>query len=288
SNLKEGHTYLQKVQAVTIADIKATAQKYLKPKNAYINVVGKASEVAESLKQFGELTYYDTYGNEVDPSLAKLPEGLTAEKVFMNYIDAIGGKEKLTEVNAVMMKMQASVMGQTMDMEQTKASPNKSLIEVKMGGNVVQKIVFDGEKGKMSGMQGNQDITGDKAMDMKISSAIVEELAYLDSKIEAKLSSLEKIDGKDAYGVEVKSPSGTTSIRYYDAESGLLVRASSTVEGPQGAMTLSSDFNDYKEFEGILFPTKLTQPLNAQVKMQISVSDVVVNPDVDASTFKVE
>ena len=282
------NTYLQKVQAVTIEDIKATAEKYLKPENAYINVVGKAGEVAESLKQFGEVTYYDTYGNEVDPSLAKLPEGLTAEKVFMKYIDAIGGKEKLDGVKTVKMMMQGSVMGQTMDMEQTKAAPNMSLIEVKMGGNVVQKIVFDGEKGKMSGMQGNQDIAGDQAEDMKISSYIVEELAYLDNAVEAKLASVEKFDGKDAYGVEIKAPSGTTSVRYYDSESGLLIKASTTTETPQGAITLTSDFSEYKEFNGLLFPTKLTQPMNAQIKIQISVSDVMVNSEVDMSVFKID
>ncbi|WP_421764207.1 M16 family metallopeptidase [Ekhidna sp.] len=281
-------TYLQKVQAVSKEDVMAMADKYLKTEGAYINVVGKASEVADQLKPFGEVKYYDTYGNEVDPSLAKLPEGLTAEKVFMNYIEAIGGKDKLAEVKAVKMNMQGSVMGQTMDMEQTKVSPNMSLVEVKMGGNVVQKIVFDGEKGKMTGMQGNQDITGDMALDMKISSAIVEEVAYLNGDIEAKISSLEKIDGKDAYGVEVKSPSGTTTVRYYDAESGLLVKATSTVESPQGNMTLSSEFGEYKEFGGILFATKLSQPLNAQMKMQISVSEIIVNPEVDASAFNLE
>lgn len=281
-------TYLQKVQAMSKEDVMEIAEKYIKTENAYINVVGKASEIEEGLKAFGELKYYDTYGNEVDPSLSKLPEGLTAKKVLEKYIDAIGGMDKIRAIQKMTMTMEASVMGQTMNMEISKMAPNKSLTEVKMAGNVMQKIVFDGEKGAMSGMQGNQEVTGDAALDMAMGSAIVEELVYLRDDISTELVAVEQVDGKDAYGVEVKSPAGKVSVRYYDAESGLLVKVSNTVEGPQGAMTLTSDFGDYKEFGGVLFATSLTQPMNPQIKMNIAVKEIVVNPDLDEAIFKIE
>ncbi|MEM6735147.1 MAG: insulinase family protein [Bacteroidota bacterium] len=289
-NLSEDYysTYLQKVQSVSKEDVQAMANKYLKTENAYIIVVGKSNEVEDKLKPFGELKYYDTYGNEIDPSFSKLPDELTVQNVFRKYIDAIGGKEKIEAIKSIKMKMQSSVMGQTMDMELSKLAPNLSLTEVKMGGNIIQKIVFDGEKGEMSGMQGTQEITGDQALDMAISSAIVEELAYLNDGIEATLSSIEQIDGRDVYGIEVKSPSGKTSIRYYDSDSGLLVRASNTVETPQGAMTVTSEFSEYKEFEGVLFPTKMTQPLNPQMKMDISVNEILINKEISVNLFRIE
>lgn len=281
------NTYLQKVQAVTIDDVKATAQKYLKPENAYINVVGKASEVAESLKQFGDLTYYDTYGNEVDPSLLKLPEGLTAEKVLSKYINAIGGKENIGKLQSVMTKMETSIMGQKITMESVKVAPNKFLMEAKMGGNVMQKQVFDGVKGASSGMGGNQKIEGDDAKDMAVSASMIEEVSYLEMGISTKLISVESIDGSDAYGVEVSMPSGKKSTRYYDAETGLLVRTTNVIESPQGSMTLSTDFSNYQEFEGVKFPTAILQPMGAQ-KMNIKVTDVMVNGEVDESKFVVE
>ncbi|WP_425390151.1 M16 family metallopeptidase [Ekhidna sp.] len=289
-NLPEDYynTYLQKVQAVTIEDVKATAQKYLKPENAYINVVGKASEVAENLKQFGELTYYDTYGNEVDPSLSKLPDGLTAETVIQNYIKAIGGREAINSLSSVKMKMEASVMGQSIEIESAKMSPNMSRQEVKLGGNIVQKQVFDGEKGVSSGMQGTQKFEGEDAKDMAINSAVVEELSYLDKNVGLKLTSVENVNGSEAYGIEVTMPSGKKSTRYYDSESNLLIKTSNVLEGPQGSMTLSTDFGDYKEYGGVLFPTSIKQPMNAQMKMDIKVTDVIVNKDVSKEDFKVE
>ena len=278
-------TYIQKIQALTIDDIKALAKKYIKPENANINIVGKGSDIAEKLKVFGEVKYFDTYGNEVDPSMAKLPDGLTADKVIDNYLSAIGGKDKLKAVKNVMTKMSASVMGQSMEIEITKAAPNKMRTEVKMGGNVVQKIIFDGQKGKMSGMGGEQVVEGDKAKEMAFQSVIFEELMYKELGAETKLSAVENIEGKDAYGVEV-TVNGTTSTRYYDAETGYLVRVSKTVEGPQGAMTMSQDYSDYKEYGGIMFPSSGKQPLNAQMKMDLTVTEVVVNGQLSDDLFK--
>lgn len=277
-------TYIQKLQAITKEDIVAVAKKYIKPENAHINIVGKASDIAEKLTAFGEVKYFDTYGNEVDPSLAKLPDGLTAEKVLKNYLDAIGGKEKLAEVKNMKMTMEASVMGQTINMEITKAAPNKSLSKVMMGGNVVQTEVFDGEKGKQSGMGGERVIEGEEAEDKVFEAAMFSELLFLDGN--ATLTSVETIDGKDAYGIEIKLPSGKTSTRYYDAESGLLVRVAQSVEGPQGAMVLSSDYSDYKEYGGILMPSAMKIPMNAQMKMDVKVLSAEINGDVSEDLFK--
>ena len=289
-NLPEDYynTYIQKVQAVTVDDVQAMANKYLKTENAYITVVGKASEVEAKLTQFGELKYLDNYGNEVDPSLSKLPAGLTAKEVFEKYVSAIGGRDKIATINTLQMSMSSNMMGQTLDMQASKAAPNKSLTEVKMGGNVVQKIVFDGEKGKMSGMQGTQEVSGDDALDMAINSAIVEEIVYISGSVKTELVAVEQIDGADAYGIEVTLPSGKSSVRYYDSASGLLVKVTNTVESPQGAMTLSSEFGDYKEFGGVLFPTTMTQPLSPQMKMNITVNEILVNPEIDAAVFTIE
>ena len=289
-NLPEDYynTYIQKVQAVTVDDVQAMANKYLKTENAYITVVGKASEVEAKLTQFGELKYLDNYGNEVDPSLSKLPAGLTAKEVFEKYVSAIGGRDKIATINTLQMSMSSNMMGQTLDMQASKAAPNKSLTEVKMGGNVVQKIVFDGEKGKMSGMQGTQEVSGEEALDMAINSAIVEEIVYISGSVKTELVAVEQIDGADAYGIEVTLPSGKSSVRYYDSASGLLVKVTNTVESPQGAMTLSSEFGDYKEFGGVLFPTTMTQPLSPQMKMNITVNEILVNPEIDAAVFTIE
>ncbi len=47
------------------------AQKYIKPENAYIVVVGNASEVADKLKPFSEIEYYDVNGKKTESTSQK-------------------------------------------------------------------------------------------------------------------------------------------------------------------------------------------------------------------------
>jgi predicted Zn-dependent peptidase len=57
--------YLTNLMAVTPSDVQMMAQKYIRPDNSYILVVGKAEEVAPKIKQFaksGEIQYYDFEG----------------------------------------------------------------------------------------------------------------------------------------------------------------------------------------------------------------------------------
>lgn len=278
--------YIQRLQAVTLEDIKATSIKYIKPKNAYINIVGKAGDIADKLSEFGEVKYFDTYGNEVDPSLAKLPDGLTADEVFANYISAIGGEEAVKAVKSIQISMSAEMQGQVLGFKITRAAPNKKHFEMSMAGNVMQTQVFDGEKGKSSGMGQEQVIEGEEAEEMAIDASLFPELVYAELGVETKLTAVETIDGNDAYGVEIKLPTGRTAMRFYDAESGLFVREVKTIEGPQGAMSLASDFGGYKEYNGVLFPTLIEQPLGPQMKIDLKVSELIVNGDVPEDLFK--
>ena len=89
-------TYLTRLTALTPADVQLTAQKYIRPDNSYLLVVGKAEELAPKLKKFaksGEIQYYDIDGKLYDPNkkLKPAPAGVTADKVIAEYITAIGG-----------------------------------------------------------------------------------------------------------------------------------------------------------------------------------------------------
>ena len=56
--------YLKTLSAVNTVDIKKMADKYLKPDNCYIIVVGNKAEV--TLDEFGPIKYYDKWGSKVE------------------------------------------------------------------------------------------------------------------------------------------------------------------------------------------------------------------------------
>lgn len=61
-------TFLQRLEAVSIEDVKGIAEKYIRPDKAYIQVVGKGSEITTALRRFGEIKYYDIQGTEYTPA----------------------------------------------------------------------------------------------------------------------------------------------------------------------------------------------------------------------------
>ncbi len=281
------NTYLQKVQAVTIEDVKATAQKYLKPDNAYINVVGKASEVAESLKQFGKLTYYDTYGNEVDPSLAKLPDGLTAEKVISDYKSALGGENALSQIENVTMKMSGEMMGRQVEMTQVLAKGMKANISMNMSGMAVMSSVSDGKTASVMQMGNKAPLNDALIEEQVVSNALFNEFKLKELGAELKLAGIEQVNGSDAYMIEVKLSKGGNYTVYFDAESGLKVRYSKATETPQGTITQTVDYMDYKEVDGVMFPHTMTQQFGP-AKGELKASEVLVNQELTADVFMVK
>lgn len=57
-------TYRDQINAVTAKDIQRVAQKYIRPEEAVIVVVGDAAETSEQIKPYSEvIELYDTEGN---------------------------------------------------------------------------------------------------------------------------------------------------------------------------------------------------------------------------------
>jgi predicted Zn-dependent peptidase len=107
-------TYLEKINAVTAEDVKRVANKYFKIANTRIIVVGKGSDVVENLEKVGvPINYFDKYANAVaKPVFNKaIPEGMTALDVVDNYIEAIGGKDMLLNVNTLVSNMDVTIPG---------------------------------------------------------------------------------------------------------------------------------------------------------------------------------
>lgn len=288
-NLPEDYyaNYLKNVSATTVDDIQAMAKKYIKPGQANILVVGKASEVAEGLKQFGDIKYFDIYGDEYEPSEASsMPAGLTAQKVIDNYIEALGGKAKLEAIEALKINASADMMGNSVTMLIQQKSPNMMLVEMTMGGNVVMKQVYDGETGSAVQMGRPIPLDENKLKEMAIEAHMFPQLVYSDLGVETKLVGVEKIEGSDAYAVEVTLPTGSKATHYFDASSGLLVRKSQVAQTPQGEMVMATDIGNYQEVDGIKFPFETKLPLGGGMKMVQKVESVEVNPNISDDTFK--
>jgi zinc protease len=283
-------TYLEKLAAVTIEDVSAMAAKYIKPENAWIVVGGNKDEVAPKLARFsksGEVLFFDPYGRPVVSSGTEIPAGLTAEKVIENYIKAIGGADKLKSITDQIMKMSTEMQGMVIEMAATHKAPNKVLVTTSMGGNVMQKQVFDGERGMVSAMGQTMELSGKQLADMKIQAKMFPELEYKKLGYDLKLIEVEEIDGKPAYKVQISNPEGTSKNEYFDVSTGLKVRTVASQETQMGPMTVTSNFGDYREVDGVKFPFALKQQVGPQ-NVDLKVVSVELNSGVSDELFKID
>ncbi len=280
--------YLKYVDAVTLADVQATAKKFIRPENAHIVVVGKGAEVEEKLKQFGEVKYFDINGESYTPSKASaMPAGLTAEKVIATYVEAIGGAKKIADLKSLKMTMKAPFQGMELILTNSKKMPGRSLTEISVAGNVMQKMVTDGKE--FAQISQGQKIPGDAAQKEKslFESFIVPETMISAFKVKAELKSIEIVDGKEAYVVDYIFPAGSKTTIYFDKETGLKVQTVEYAKTPQGEVAIPTKLKDYKEVNGVKFPHSVTISQGPMTFNFVS-AGFEANPTLDDAIFKVQ
>jgi predicted Zn-dependent peptidase len=284
-------TYLKRLSEVSLEDVNATAKKYINPNKGYILVVGNQEEVADKVKALspsGMISFYDTYGNPVEETTLKpAPEGVTAESVIDAYIKAIGGEKKVKGLKSYKQTFTMSMQGMQLEGKAMVKSPNMLLNEITMGGNVVQKQVLNGDKGGMSGMQGSRALTEEEVVSMQEEAIIIPELFYNDDDHELELKGMDMMADQQVYVVAITTPSGSEMTNYYAVESGLLVGTISVNETPQGSFSEETTYMDYKEIEGVKFPQTMKIAAGPQ-RIEMKITETLVNPNIDDSEFSVE
>jgi len=280
-------TYLKKINAVTKEDVMRAANKHFRPENARIVVVGKGSDVLENLEKTGiPILYYDKYANKTEkPVFSKpLPDGLTAETVIKNYVKAIGGEDNLRKVNSTLTNADVTIQGAPFKPKAIlkQMSPNKFSMEMIVEGmGTVMKQNFDGENGYVE-QQGRKVPMEEKDVaSRKSTKGLFPELFMEPSSIE--LESLTAIDGTDVYKIKV-TKDGKESFRYYDVETGYLVRTEETEEAQGQSITSITDFSNYKEVNGVMMPSKWKIANGPQV-IELDVTEIKINEGVTAEDF---
>ena len=230
--------------------------------------------------------YYDTYANATDkPVYSKpLPEGLTAETVIKNYVKAVGGEENLRKVNSTLMTADVTIPGAPFKPKAIikQMSPNKFSMEIMAEGmGTLMKQNFDGESGYMEQQGRKIPMDDDTVSSRKSTKGLFEELFMEPSTID--LDSKTTIDGADVYKIKL-TQNGKDSFRYYDVESGYLVRTEETNDVQGQSLTTVTDYSNYKEVDGVMMPYTMKVTTGPQVFV-FETTEVKINEGVTAEDF---
>jgi len=223
------------------------------------------------------------------PSATSAKSDAQAVTVLKGYIDAIGGKDKLSNVKSMMMKMSATTgMGDLNITQYMKAG--KSAMKTEMAGSVVMEQKFDGTTLQVSGMGGTQNITDAAAIKgAKKQARMFDELDQLTSNDNLKkYLGMEDLDGKKVHKLMITDEDKNESTQYFDVASNLLVRTISTTDAMGQKLTQTMDFSDYKDVNGVKFPhsVKMTGG-SVPFPLDMKVIALMVNSDLPDQLFKI-
>ena len=281
-------SFLEKLENVSKADVELAAKKYFNVNNARVIVVGKGSEILSNLenidfhgKKLPVLSYSKTADRIETPNYnVSVPEGTTAKEVIEKYIKSIGGKAKLEAAKSYAMKATAEMQGMKLELEMKKTTNNQFMQDVKMMGNSMSKQVLNGDGGYMIAQGQHKDFSEEEVMKIKEESALFPELNY--TKLDGiSLEGMEIVGDKNAYKLKVNDIKSA----FYDVETGLKLQEINITEIQGQQITSTSNFENYQEVDGILFPFKLIQTVGPQ-NFEFIVSEIKINDGVSDVDFE--
>jgi Photosynthetic reaction centre cytochrome C subunit len=192
------------------------------------------------------------------PQLPSLAQVLDA------YQKAIGGPDAIQKLTTKTAKATiTNFQGQTSHIELLQKAPNLTSSIMTLPNGQTRQQIYDGKHGWNKSDRGVNEIAGPDLAGMRTIARFDRDFAPTADLPNARVTSIETIDGHECYVVRGQHPDKDFSERlYFDKQSGLLLRRVSAQRTLFGPLADSSDYSDYKDVQGvkIAFTVKRTTP----------------------------
>lgn len=208
-----------------------------------------------------------------------------AKEVVDRYVQAIGGRDAVLRLRATrtLGTFEMPAAGIKGDVEVLSAQPGKMVTRITIPGLGEIRRGYDGtvswSADPISGARVHEgrelQATRDQAQEL---------YAVRDPSLFTSMETVERteVGGAACYKVKLVWKSGRENHECYAVDSGLLVAMMDTQESPMGSVEVVSVASDYKEFNGVKQPTKLTIQAGGQEQVLTVTSVEVVTPDAAA------
>ena len=278
-------TFLSNINKVSKDEVLNSAKKFFLIDNSQIVVTGKIRDISAKLENIFldggkvEVTYYDQFGIETERPDYSVDESVTVGGVIDKYITAIGGLDKLNEINSIETKFTANIQGTPLEGYSLKNDKNQSVFRMTIMGQVMQKTVFNKYQGYNEVMGQKINITEDELEIAIIQSALFTETKFDYSAIE--LVGISVVNDEEVYEVKI-----TDNISaFYSINSGLKLKEVTTLEVQGNAISNEIFFEDYQEVDGILFPG-VQRILVGPQEIKFKVTSTKLNVETSDSDFE--
>jgi hypothetical protein len=218
------------------------------------------------------------------PAAGSLP---SAESILDHYVEVTGGKaayeKRKNEVSTGTFEMTAQGIKGTMTIYS--APPDKSYTSIEIEGiGKVESGTSDGIAWEKNPMLGPRVKSGDEKADALREAIFNGEVNWRQLYTKAETTGVENINGEECYKVVLTPAQGKPMTAFFSKKSGLVVQRNVVAVTQMGETPAEMDLADYKSFDGVLTPTKMTQKVAGQ-EFTVTVQSVKINQDIPADKF---
>jgi len=227
----------------------------------------------------------DTNPPKINVTMKQVPEGLAAKNVIDKYLEAIGGKEKFSNVVDRTTIMRGEIMGQNLSIVIKQKVPNKLKQNIR-SGEMKQTILYDGTKGVMIVGDEITELDNKKLEILKLEAAMNFLLDPKAHGVSLELKGIETVDSLLCYKIVLITEEGTCWEQFYEIDSGLKIMEVKELETTLENFVQETYYSDYKEIDGLKFPFKIKQSFGMQT-IEMNVSSVKLNKGLKDSDFEI-
>jgi hypothetical protein len=222
---------------------------------------------------------------------ASLLSAQTADEIIGKYIQAIGGKEKITQISSMYSEATLDVMGSQGTTKTTLLNGKGVKSETDVMGTAVTMCWTDSAGWAVNPMSGNYNAEYMPPAQYKAGKdnifLIGPFLDYATKGFQLELAGQQTVGNVNAYKVLVTSPDSVVTEYYFDPDSSYLVQVVQKSEMMGQIMDIVSNYSNFKKTEnGFVIPYTIETNYGGQFFLTANITKVEFNQPVDPAIFK--
>jgi hypothetical protein len=214
----------------------------------------------------------------------------TVDDIIAKHIDALGGKDKLSQINTIYIESNTSVMGND--------APTKTYIvngkdyrnESDFGGQSIVRVITDKDGWQINPYQGASDPTALADEEFK---GFADEIYVPDVLVnyaanggKVELAGQEKLGDINAYKLKYTNKYGVETDYYIDPATWYVIQATTTGNAMGQQVTVTTSLSNYQKTDfGVYMPYTIHLDMG-QFALDVTTQKVEVNKDIDPKIFE--
>ncbi len=213
----------------------------------------------------------------------------TAEEIIAKHIDAIGGQDKLAQVNSVYMESSTEVMGNQSSTKTSIVNGKGYRNESDFNGQNLVQVVTDKGAWMINPFAGSTDAAAlpEDQFHASADQVYIDPLFnYAANGAKVELEGQEKVGDVNAYKIKYTNKYNSDITYYIDPSTWYIIQVVKTGEAMGQPITITVTPSDYQKTDsGIVFPNKTHLDME-QFALDVTVNKIEINKEIDPAIFE--